>query len=150
MIDYLDKLTAPALNHLADNLHAALELVSDVSAASLGQHVHQGKAGSKLLADDEHRVARSPAEKFKARYQGCRTDNHRREAIRDAAAELRAIRYSRKPDVDCQTLEGRLTVGRDTRPAHVVAHSYSYSIKHVYNLRKLAIAHDQRYGKKAA
>ena len=55
--------------------------------------------------------------------------------IAEALDELRSIRYSRKPTVDRETLEGRLTIGRDPRPAHVVAYVYGFSVRHVHRLR---------------
>lgn len=133
-------------DHLADRVYLALELVSDVAAASLGQHVSAGKPGHKILT----MPTEPPHLRFRRRYDGCHTDTSRRAVIQDGLAELRELRYSRKPSVDCQTLEGRLTVGRDTRPAHVVAHQYGYSLGHVYRLRTEAQKYDQRHGRRAA
>lgn len=128
------------LPHLAQLVYNALELVSDVGAASLGQHVSSGKPGHKILA----LVGEPPHLQFRRRWDGCRTDRSRREVITDGLTELRELRYARKPNIDCQTLDGRLAVGRDTRPARIVAHAFGYSLGHVYRLREEARKYDQR------
>jgi hypothetical protein len=134
------------LDGLASAIYTALELVSDVAAASLGQHVSSGKPGHKMLA----LVGEPPHLHFRRRYDGCHTDESRRAVITDGLNEIKTIRYARKPSVDCQTLEGRLTVGRDTRPAAVVAHAFGYSLAHIYRLREEARRYDQRHGRRAA
>jgi hypothetical protein len=91
-----------------------------------------------------------PHEFFKRRYAGCRTDKQRRSVIEDALAELRAIHYARRPKVDRNTLEGRLEIGRDPRPAGVVAYVYGFSERHIHRLRAQARSHDSRTGQRNA
>lgn len=130
----------------AQRVYTTLEMMSQVKAANLGQHVHQGKPGSTELALDE----RPPHDTFRRRYDNCRTDSQRQTAVEEAHVQIKDARYSRHPTVDCQTLEGRLIVGRDTRPAEVVAHAYGYSVRHIHNLRAQARQHDARILRRAA
>lgn len=85
-----------------------------------------------------------PHEFFRRRYAGCRTDTQRRRVVEDALAELRAIRYALRPKVNRDTLEGRLEIGRDPRPAGVVAYVYGFSERHIHRLRAQARSHDAR------
>jgi hypothetical protein len=130
------------LDALARATITALELVSTTKASTLEQKIHGGT---------DHNDAKLPQHieaphlYYRNRYEGCRTDEQRRNVIADALAELRHIRYSRRPTVDLQTREGRLTVGLDKRPLSVVAHSYSYSEQHVRRLRREAAAVAARY-----
>lgn len=86
----------------------------------------------------------APHVHFRRRYESCTTDAGRREVLEEALEEIRRIRYARRPKIDAGTLEGRLTIGRDTRPARIVATVYGYSIQHVYRLRQQAREHDRR------
>jgi hypothetical protein len=124
----------------AQALYNQLSLLSDVSAASLGQHVHQGKPGAKILSLS----GEPPHLEFARRYNGCHTDRSRQAVVDEWTEALKAIRYSKRPSLDLQTLDGRLTVGRDTRPAPTVKHAYSISLATVYRWRKEAEKYDQR------
>lgn len=134
------------LDRVARRVRLALELVSDTSAASLGQHVKSGRPEDKTL----HLVEQPPHIWFWRRYTHSHTEQTKRLVITEGLNELRALRYAKHPSVDCQTLDGRLTVGRDTRPAHIVAHAYGYTTRHVHRLRAEARKHDERTGKRAA
>lgn len=124
-----------------------LNLASDVSAASLGQHVHQGKPQTRQPSFG----AGEPAiVTYARRYHGCQTDTDRLAVLTDAIAELTAIRYARHPTIDLQTKDGQREVGRDPRPTRVVAHAYGVSIGTVCNWRKAASAHDAKYPKDRA
>lgn len=123
-------MTTSSLDNIARSTITALELASTVSAPTAGPRVHVGKPEARLPG---HIVA--PHLHYSTRYDGCRTDEQRRSVISDALTELREIRYSRRPTVDCQTLEGRLTVGRDPRPVSLLAYIYGYSERHIHRLR---------------
>lgn len=83
----------------------------------------------------ERGSAPSLAAHFEKRYAGCRSDASRRLVLADALDALRAVRYSRRANIDLATKEGRLMVGRDPRSVSVVAYTYGYSRQHVYRLR---------------
>lgn len=85
---------------------------------------------------------RTDAEHFDRRYRHARTDLQRRIIIREALDELRSIRYGRHAKSD-STLEARLEIGRDTRPASIVAYVYGYSRQHIYRLRAAAREADE-------
>lgn len=132
------------LDRVADRVILTLELMSDVSAASLGQHVAQGKASDRILS-----LVGEPAHlRLRRRYQGCRTDEQRELVIRDGLTEIKAARYARRATVDCQTLEGRLMVGRDTRPAHIVAYNFGYTVRHIHRMRDEARRYDERVARR--
>ena len=134
------------LPYLAQLVYNALELVSDVGAASLGQHVSSGKPGHKILA----LVGEPPHLQFRRRWDGCRTDRSRREVITDGLADLRQLRYARRPSLDLGTQEGRLTVGRDSRPAARLAYVYGVTERTIYNWRAEARRYDERHGYRRA
>lgn len=122
-------------------MHAVLvqlELASSASAAQLERTAH-GKPGS-----IEPKWGEAPARRFRWQYRHADDDADRDEIIAKALAELRRIRYAQRPKVDMETREGRLQIGRDPRPASVVAYVYGYSIRHVRRLRALARAEDRR------
>lgn len=123
-----------ALTFLAQGIYNELSKVSSIAAASLGQHVNAGKPGHKIL----HAVEEAPHDWFRRRFIGCRTDDSRRAVIRDGQAELKALRYSRRPSIDLGTQEGRLEVGRDTRPPKVKAVVYDVPLSTVYHWEKQA------------
>lgn len=86
----------------------------------------------------------APHLRLRARYERATDDAERRDAIIAALAELRNLRYSRRPNVDLDTRDGRLAVGRDPRPVSVLTHVYGYSERHIYRLRKEARDHDAK------
>lgn len=150
MSDYLNtdpaELDRPGLDWLATRILLDLEMLSDVGAASLGQHVKAGKPGHKILS----MVAEAPHLMFGRRYIGCHTDESRRAVIRDGIAEIKAARYSRSPTLDLQTLDGQRQVGRDTRPAWIVAYEYGVDQRTVYRWRAAAKKYDEKWGRHAA
>lgn len=121
-----------------------LELVSTVPAAS-GEYTTRGKAGSRLLLGVD-----APHLEFVRAYGRARSDSERAEVIAAGEEEYRSLRFSRRPVVDCQTLEGRLLVGRDPRPVGDVAFVYGYSVRHVHRLRAFARDYESRERRLAA
>lgn len=83
----------------------------------------------------------SDAERLARRYRGARDDATRRIVIQDALDELRSVRYSRRGKNDALK-EARLEIGRDKRPASVVAYVYGYHRSHIYRLRAEAARED--------
>lgn len=135
------------LDHLFANVLVRIELASGVkavrySAGEMGTTITIGKSGE----GNEPPPSDAPHLSLQRRYVGCHDDVQRRAVIRDALEELRSIRYSRRPMVDRETVEGRLMIGRDPRPATTVAYIYGYSRQHVYKLR----AEAKRLGEEAA
>jgi hypothetical protein len=137
------------LDAVAPAVLLELQLISHVSAASLGQHVHQGKPGSKELSFGRDQPA---SILFLRRYLGCRTDTSRIAVLAEAVAEITATRYSRRPSIDCQTRDGRLQVGREAAIEGVkkTAYRYGFTERHTYRLRSEAAEHDARQENQAA
>jgi len=130
----------------AQHLYNQLALLSNVSAASLGEHIHQGKPGSKTL-----RLAGEPPHlEFARRYNGCHTDRSRQEVIDWGNEQLIQTAYSKRRNIDLDTQEGRLMVGRDPRPVSIKAEVYGYSRQHIWRLEAKAKEHDRRNTKRAA
>lgn len=125
----------------AQALYNQLSLLSDVSASSTDQPVSQGKPGTKTLALVN---GEPPHLEFARRYNGCHTDRSRALIIEEWAKKLTHIRYSKNPTLDLNTLDGRLQVARDTRPAKIVAHVYEISPETVYRWRREADKHERR------
>ena len=133
------------LDHLFANVLVRIELASGVkavrySAGEMGTTITIGKSGE----GNEPPPSDAPHLSFQRRYAGCTDDVQRRAVIRDALEELRSLRYSRKPMVDRDTVEGRLMIGRDPRPVRVVSYVYGYSERHVHRLRAEARRLDER------
>ena len=128
----------PARDRLMHAVLTKLELASTAKAQTLEARTTQGKRST-----SEPRHAGAPHRYFRWLYRSAKTDEEQREAIRKALAELRHLRYGRRPKVDMETREGRLEIGRDPRPASVVAYVYGYHVRHVRRLRALARAHDR-------
>ena len=126
----------PPLDLIMEAVLRELALTSVISAASTRDGA-RGKPDSVLFNG-----VYAPHLRHLRHYNRCRTDAQRRECIAEALQELREIRYSRKPKVDCSTLEGRMEVGRDPRPASLVAYVYGYTVRHVRRLRAEAKARD--------
>lgn len=139
------------LDKIMRSVLARIELVSVVPAAQVKA------AALEVTIVNGNPVASSPPPYVDAthlflarRYAGCRTDDHKRAVIRDALAELRALRYSRHVDVDRETQDGRLQIGRDPRPVGTLAYVYGYSERHIHRLRAEARKHDKSKGYRSA
>lgn len=133
------------LDHLFANVLVRIELASGVkavrySAGEMGTTISIGRNGE----GNEPPPSDAPHLSFQRRYAGCADDVQRRAVIRDALEELRSIRYSRKPMVDRDTVEGRLMIGRDPRPVMTVAYVYGLSRTTIYRLRAHAREIDGR------
>lgn len=129
----------PARDRLMNHILAELELASTAKAATLEARTSQGKPSG-----NEPKSGGAPHRYYRWLYfTNAKTDEDRRKALEAALQELRHIRFSRRPKVDMETAEGRLQIGRDPRPASVVAHVYGYSIRHVRRLRALARSRDR-------
>lgn len=118
------------------------QIVLTAGDVSSGLKIQSGRTapGSRLLTASE----RPPAEQLAREYAYCHNDAERLEAIEGAEAVLRHYTHSSGHTPDSETPDGRLRIGRDTRPIEIVAHAYGYSVKHVYKLRKEAAAEDER------
>ena len=126
------------LDYAFNAIATRLELASGVPAATTDAQIITGTESK----GSEPPYSDAPHLHFRARYAGCRTDTQRRDVINDALSELRALRYAQSPSVDRDTIEGRMMIGRDPRPARTVAYVYGYSIRHIYNLRAEAKRRD--------
>ena len=134
--------TRPMLDVLFANVLVQIELASGVGASrSAAGDLQTTITTGKTDSGNAPPPSDAPHLHYARRYAGCRTDDHRRAVISDALEELKSLRYSRKPAVDRETLEGRLMIGRDPRPARVVAYVYGFSERHVYRLRAEAKRH---------
>lgn len=132
------------LDHLMRSVLARIELSSVVSAAAIqSADLEVTIVNGNLVASSAPPYVDATHLFFARRYANCRTDDHRRAVIADAMAELRSIRYSRQPNVDRQTVEGRLKIGRDPRPVGTLAYVYGYSERHIHRLRAEARKHDK-------
>jgi len=76
----------------------------------------------------------APHEFFRRRYEGCRTDEQRREVVRAALRELGRIRRSSPPPPRVRPTDE--AIGRDSRPVPVVADEAGISQSRVYQLRR--------------
>lgn len=135
-----------AYNHdlLFERVAIALEMCSEAPSA-MGWTREDAVAVSSPSRDVS--IVSGPearTEYYRRRYAGCNTDNERRMVIGTALDELRDIRYAKRPKVDASTREGRLAIGRDKRPASVVAYVYGYTVRHIHNLRRAAREDDAR------
>ena len=122
------------LDSLANAVFTQLELASSVKAQSLEPMIRHGKSegGSVPKVSASFR-------RYRWAYRRAKTHEERRRLVREAEDELREIRYSRRPDIDTGTREGRLLIGRDQRPVRIVAKVYGYSERHVHRLRAEAV-----------
>lgn len=139
-----ETLTGLQLDKLMRAVLLEISIVS-VTPAAGQERTSAGKPGSKLLIGVD-----APHLHLARQYRRATTLKDKRDLITAALECLRELRYSRRPPVDCQTRDGRLTVGRDPRPARIVAYVYGYSLRHIYRLRAEAKEHDRREARKAA
>lgn len=142
---------ATPLDALAQAILLELALCSDV--ASSGKWMREDAAPGAPSDPDRPppgvvlTVKGSPpslAAHYLSRYVGCRNDEQRRAVLWDAISELRKIRYAAMPKVDLGTLEGRLALGRDTRPIGILVDRTGYSRQHIWRLRVAAAEFDRR------
>lgn len=111
---------------------AELELLSTVASTD---HEANGKGGKPEARPPTW--GDSPPLRLRRKYDHAKDDPSRRVVITEALEELREGRYSKRSssEADLGTLEGRLRVGRDARPASVLAYVYGYSVRHIHRLR---------------
>lgn len=119
-----------SLDALMSAVLAQLELASHIAAANSDSgKVSHGKNGGTqpppVSASHLH---------YRERFDQCRSDASRRAVIAEALKELRSIRYAKRGG-HRDTVEGRLTIGRDQRPVRIVAEVFGYSVAHIYKLR---------------
>lgn len=142
------------LGILMGKILARLQVQSDIASPSLERTIKgvDSPAGPRYGASDfqvritggEGREARKSRgwRWYKREFMRATEPSYQRWLIREALDELASLRISAKPKIDLQTFEGRLEVGRDTRPTSVVAFQYGYSESHVRMLRRMAAAND--------
>lgn len=112
---------------------AQLELASHTASSHFdSQKITHGKAS----ATAPPRVD-APYLLFRTRFEGCRTDEQKRNVITDALKELRSVRFSKRA-AHTGTREGRRLIGLDPRPVSVLVDVYGYSREHIYRLRREA------------
>lgn len=113
---------------------AELELLSTVAATTPEA---KGKGGKP--EDRPPTWGDAPAPRLRRKYDRATDDEARRTVIAEGLEELRQARYSKRTGAaDMGTLEGRLRVGRDPRPAGLLAYIYGYSVRHIHRLRQEA------------
>lgn len=107
-----------------------LSLISDAATTKLGDRVHGGEA---------NRAPKGPrssmAEYHRRQWRRARSHEARCEALREAEKALINARHAPRRSHVKGTLEWRLAIARDPRPAPVVAEVYGVSRQHVYRIR---------------
>lgn len=125
------------MDDLAARIYTQLELASTMKAATL-ERTHSSKPESSAP-----QISDAPHLAFKRDYEAALTPDQRSSVIRRGLDTLHAIRYSRR-SVDKSTLEGRMAVARDQRPASIVAKAYGISERTVYYWRAELKRSDRR------
>lgn len=106
-------------------------VISEASSTRLGDVVHGGEP------DRSPKGPRVSMAAFHARaYRRARGPLAKAEALDVAEKALTNARYAPKRTNIAGTLEWRLAIGDDPRPAKVVAEVYGVAIEHVYYCRK--------------
>lgn len=122
------------LDFLMRAILAELELLSTVAASGNEAKGKGGKPETRPPTGGD-----SPVLSLRRKYDQAKDDDERRAVIESALELLREGRYSKRVgSADMGTREGRLRVGRDPRPAGLLAYIYGYSVRHIHRLRKEA------------
>lgn len=109
---------------------AEMEVISEAGGIQLGDVIHGGSPdrspkGPRLGMAEEHRLA----------YRHANGPISREAVLEAAEIALTNARYAPKRDLVANTLEWRIAIARDLRPARVVAQVFGVSRQHVYRMR---------------
>lgn len=133
MIDELDQIDPRELEARMRLTLLKLSVISEASGVRLGDVIHGG------TPDRSPRGPHSSIAEYHRRvWRRAHSHEARCEALRGAQSAYIRARYAPRRSNVPGTLEWRLAIARDPRPAPVVAEVYGVSLRHVYNLRKLS------------
>lgn len=108
-----------------------MTVLSEASGAKLGDVVHGGEPNNAPKGPRS-----SMADYYGRRWRRARGALSRAEVLAEAQDALINAKYAPMRSMLVGTLEWRLAIARDPRPARIVANVYGVSMTHVYYLRK--------------
>lgn len=110
-----------------------MAVLSEASGAQLGDTIHGGEK------NNAPKGPRGSMAEYHARcWRRAKGTLARADALSNAEAALINARYAPRRSMVSGTLEWRLAIARDPRPAPVVAEVYGVSRQHVYRLRAVS------------